>query len=104
MVYALQRKGLVEARLETLIDFRRHVLHLQKAVGRVNNAAARGDAAAFSDEVETIKELKEGITGMLGGNAPPGTRQPSYVGMLRDWTRTRQAAGGFVDLEQFAST
>jgi len=100
-VYALQRKGLVEARLETLLNFRRHVRSLQKALVRLNNAAARDDAAACNDELETIKELKEAIIGMLGVKVPPGTRQPSYVGMLRDWIRTRQAAGGFVDLEQF---
>jgi 5-methylcytosine-specific restriction endonuclease McrA len=100
-VYALQRKGLVEARLETLLNFRRHVDNLQKAVRRLNDAEARGDATAVTEELETIKELKDAITGVLAIKVPPGTRQPSYVGMLRDWIRTRQAAGGFVDLEQF---
>jgi 5-methylcytosine-specific restriction endonuclease McrA len=100
-VYALQRKGLVEARLETLLNFRRHVRSLQKAVHRLNDANARGDPTAVTEELETIEELKDAITGMLAVRVPPGIRQPSYVGMLRDWIRTRQAAGRFVDLEQF---
>jgi 5-methylcytosine-specific restriction endonuclease McrA len=100
-VYALQRKGLVEARLETLLNFRRHVRSLQKSVRRLNEAEARGDAAAVTDEHETMQELNDAITSMLSVKVPPGTRQPPYVGMLRDWIRTRQAAGGFVDLEDF---
>jgi hypothetical protein len=100
-VYALQRKGLVEARLETLLTFRTHVSGLQDAVDRVNDAAARRDAAAFAKGLETIKDLKRAITGMLGVAIRPGTRQPPYVGMLRDWVRTRQAEGGLAELEQY---
>jgi 5-methylcytosine-specific restriction endonuclease McrA len=101
VIYALQRQGLVEARLETLLNFRDRVDNLQKALGRLNKAAAQDDAAAYDEELETIEKLKNAIIGMLAVKVPPGTRQPSYVGMLRDWIRTRQAAGGLADLEQF---
>ncbi len=94
LVYALQRKGLVEARLEKLDAFRFQVRQLQRTVRRVNRLKVTGDDVELADALDEVRDIKQQLKRML---AP----RSEYLGMLRDWIRREKADGAFPELDQF---
>jgi len=94
-VYALQRKGLVEARLKVLSDLKLK-LNLLSGQLRTHNAliAANAAPAAVADSLTQIQLVATSLRTLLSRTAP-------YLGMLRHYIRSTKQAGGFADLLQF---
>lgn len=94
-VYALQRKELVEKRLEVLTFFRHEVQQLAYLVENHNNLKALGAPAAQLDaNLAQINTVHKKMESMLATNAP-------YLAMLREWIRTAKQRGDLALLEQF---
>lgn len=94
-VYALQRKGLVEARLEVLdlckSRFKELIFYVTNHNELCRLKASRGAIAA---NAEQIADVKNALSKMLQPNAV-------YLGMLRRWIRDSARRGDFALLFQF---
>lgn len=94
-VYALQRKGLVEKRLEVLNSFRHEFDQLNYLVKNHNTLKGLGaSAGVLAANAAQIRAVKDEIRSMLDGKA-------QYLAMLGGWIRQAQRKGGCALLEQF---
>jgi uncharacterized protein (TIGR02646 family) len=94
-VYALQRKELVEKRLQTLNSFRHQFDQLNYLVENHNDLKTLGASAAKLDaNLAQIRAVREEMKTMLDAKAP-------YLAMLREWIRKAKQHGHCALLEQF---
>ena len=94
-VYALQRKELVEKRLEVLNSFRHEFGQLAYLVANHNTLKSLGASAAQLDtNLDQIRTVRKKMKSMLAAGAP-------YLAMLRGWIRAAKQRGDFALLEQF---
>lgn len=94
-VYALQRKELVEKRLETVNSFRHEFQQLAYLVANHNTLKSLGASTAQLDaNIDQIRNVKKKMQSMLAANA-------SYLAMLREWIGAAKRRGDFALLEQF---
>lgn len=94
-VYALQRKELVEKRLQALNAFRHQFDQLNYLVRNHNTLKQLGASAVQLDaNAAQIRAVKEEMQMMLAPNAP-------YQAMLGEWIRTAKQRGDCALLEQF---
>jgi uncharacterized protein (TIGR02646 family) len=95
LVYALQRKPLVERRLKVLNEFRLLFNQLNFLLKNHNNLKALGAPASdVADNLAQIGTVKAAMWGML-------TPKAEYLAMLRGWIRTVKATNQCERLEQF---
>lgn len=94
-VYALQRKDLVEARLDEVNELRSKVDDLQRLIRTCNILAAEGGQEDVRIEtLDHIKKVVRGITDMMAPDA-------EYLAIKRDWIRSAHGKGEFADLAKF---
>jgi uncharacterized protein (TIGR02646 family) len=94
-VYALQRKELVEKRLQSLNAFRHQFDQLNYLATNHNTLIGLGASAAQLDANSTqIRAVQKEMKTMLDSNAP-------YLAMLGEWIRTAKQRGDCTLLEQF---
>jgi uncharacterized protein (TIGR02646 family) len=94
-VYALQRKGLVEARLKVLTQLRLQLNTLGYLVTERNTLKALGATHAVIDaNGQQIAAVRDSVRAMLARNAP-------YLAMVREWIREAHVRGEFAHLMQF---
>jgi uncharacterized protein (TIGR02646 family) len=94
-VYALQRKELVEKRLQVLNAFRHQFDQLNYLATNHNTLKGLGASAAQLDtNLAQIRAVREEMKKMLDANAP-------YLAMLREWIRKAKQRGDCALLEQF---
>jgi uncharacterized protein (TIGR02646 family) len=91
-VYALQRKGLVEARLRVINDVIFQFEQLRIAAVEFDKLkqqrAAQADVQAKGDQ---LRRIRQHLARRTASDAP-------YLGMVRGYIRRTKAAGGFDDL------
>lgn len=93
-VYALQRKGLVEERLQVMNDVIFQFDQLRSLVLDLNDMLGSAAGVQRVDEKRTqIGKVKSYMETRFAKDKP-------YLGMLRDYIRKTRASGGFDDLIQ----
>jgi len=94
-VYALQRKGLVEARKALLNLFMTHVATLRYLLSSHNRMVAeRKRAAILAESRDEINRVSEQLHAMTSPGAP-------YLALLRAYIRRGEKNGIFDDLKRF---
>ncbi|MBJ2153540.1 MULTISPECIES: hypothetical protein [Paracoccaceae] len=95
-VYALQRKDLVEARLDEVNELRSKVEDLQRLVRQHNTLSSLGSATyhARADNLDHIAKVLNGIKAMMLPSA-------EYVAAKRSWLRVAQQRGEFDTIRKF---
>ncbi len=94
-VYALQRKDLVEARLDEINELRSKVDDLQRLV-RGYNAMVAEDSSEhlLTEKLDHIEKVVRGINAMMSPTA-------QYLAIKRNWIQNAHSKGEFADLEKF---
>jgi len=88
-VYALQRKGLVEARKETLVTLQRRLLHLRIPIQELMEIASE-DIRRQDAKQKQIADLMDDVLTMFEPGKP-------YLGLLRDYIRKHNRSGTYRD-------
>jgi uncharacterized protein (TIGR02646 family) len=95
VVYALQRKDLVEQRLQALNAFRHQFDQLNYLVTNHNTLKGLGASSAQLDANSVqMRAVRDEMIKMLHGSAP-------YLAMLGEWIRKAKQSGDCALLEQF---
>lgn len=88
-VYALQRKGLVEARKEILVALQRRLLHLRMPIEEL--------AAIAPEEINRLQAKKNQITQLMDDVLTMFEPGKPYLGLLREYIRKHVESGTYRD-------